>query len=386
MSDLKLEDIMKAVSDIAQKETVAPADVEVLKSQISALADTSKEVELLKSQLETISDEISKGKYTMSNKDQTPHFDLNKSFRAAAKQAMGGDILEKGLTSEANSGEATLQDSYSAEIIKELIEVHPFFSVVNFVSHQSAGFKNTVNIGGSAARWAGENTDNSETGNTDASAYKSISAVYGKLEAKPFVTNEMVRDAAYDVVADLKSDVADEFGLSAVSASLVGNGIDKPMGIFSQTASVATYNKFGKTVVAAEALATAELAKAELRKIFRSVKSTYRVNGVWLMSSETRDFLASLVDVNGRSLIDDNIAEAPEGRVLGKEIIIEEDVPAMTLSFGNHKKAFTVIAVQGLEVIEDKVTRPSNTQYYHAQTFGSVVNDTKAIVVVELTA
>lgn len=383
---MELSEIMKAVEDIAAKKDATAEEVSVIKSQLEALNTATEEVNLIKSQLETLSDEIAKGKNTMTTQAPAQATDLNKSFREAARAAQGGNVLEKGLTTEADNGEATIHDQYSAEIIKELRNEHPFLSVVDFKVHAQAGFKNTVNVGGVTASWAGENVGNSEVGNTDGSAYRQISAVYGKLEAYPFITNELVRDSAYDVVADLKDDVSAKYGEDVVAAAISGNGTDKPLGLFSQTSAAGAYNKFKKLTIAAADHADAVTAKKAIRKIVRAVKAADRNNAVFLMNSELRDYLAGLVDPQGRSLIDDNIADAPEGRLQGKDIVIDESCPAMELSFGNHKRAFMVIAVQGLEVIEDKITVKGNTQYYHAATFGSVMADSKAIVVAKFAA
>lgn len=122
----------------------------------------------------------------------------------------------------------------------------------------------------------------------------------------------------------------------------------------------------------------------QLRLIARALKTGYRQNAVWLMNEEMRDELAAYVYTDGKSIINEDLTEMPDGRLLGKAIVIDSAVPAGTILYGDFQRGFTFLTVEGMTVLPNPYLAPGNVQFYHSMRVGTIVGDVQAIKIVKL--
>ncbi|MEZ8138171.1 phage major capsid protein [Vibrio splendidus] len=389
-------ELKEAVEAIAQKKEATAEELAEVKGQLdefvnkSALqelatknADLANTVEELKEQ---IADMEVKGHYSMNA--QTKTFDLNTEVKSLAVKNPQTDILEKGLTTvDAESAGITIRTQYEQGIIKPLKERSAFLSRIGSRAVPNEDFKRLVKIKDADFRWGGENTANGTIANTGVQGYAEVTGTYGKAEAYPFITDEMLHDSEFDLVAELSESVLDEIADGIALAALKGDGNKKPKGLMAHTTGAA-HEKFEVLEVGATGKLggnTAAAVKA-LRSIVRTLKPGYRTNAVWMMNEEQRDILAGFTYADGKSIINEDITEMPEGRLLGKEIVVDPNMAVGEMVFGDLNRGFTLLNVQSMKVLPNPYVAPGNTQFYHAIRVGTIVNDVQAVKIVKIKA
>ncbi|CED59845.1 phage major capsid protein [Moritella viscosa] len=377
----------KQVADLAEvKQSGLDAIADAATKNSEIVEKQAAELINLQTQISDLSDQQAKGNFSMESNAKT--FDLNAEVKSLTLANPSQDILSKGLTTadQASAG-VTIRTAYAAGIVKPLRENSAFLSRIAHQSVANEDYKRLVKTGDAEMRWGGENVSNSALGNTGVQSYAEVTGTFGKAEAYPFVTSEMVNDSAFDLVSELSESVIAEIGAGVNKAALNGDGVKKPLGLLQRTAGAAHEAFSASEIGASNALpsTTANTVKA-LRSIVRSVKTGYRANAVWMMNEEMRDAIAGKVYSDGRSIINEDVTEMPDGKLLGKEIVIDSEMPNGVIVFGELAKAFTFLTVEGLVVQPNPYVAPGNVQYYHSLRVGTIVNDVQAIVIVTLKA
>ncbi|MCR9961522.1 phage major capsid protein [Vibrio alginolyticus] len=393
-------ELKEAVEAIAQKKEATAEELAEVKGQLdefvnkSALqelatknADLANTVEELKEQ---IADMEVKGHYSMNA--QTHSFDLNSEVKSLALANPQADILSKAnneglMRTDAESAGITIRTQYEQGIIKPLKERSAFLSRIGSRAVPNEDFKRLVKIKDADFRWGGENTANGTIANTGVQGYAEVTGTYGKAEAYPFITDEMLHDSEFNLVAELSESVLDEIADGIALAALKGDGNKKPKGLMAHTTGAA-HEKFEVLEVGATGKLGANTAAAikALRSIVRALKPGYRANAVWMMNEEQRDILAGFTYADGKSIINEDITEMPEGRLLGKEIVIDPNMAVGEMVFGDLNRGFTLLNVQGMKVLPNPYVAPGNTQFYHAIRVGTIVNDVQAVKIVKIKA
>jgi len=391
---MELTEIMVAVQELATKKDTSIEEIAQVKSQLQAFetkgADAQTKTSAIEAELlelkESFLDLETKGHYNM-DVENTKAFDMNIELKSLAKANPQADILSKGLTSEASSAGATIRTEYEAGIVKPLREQSAFLSLIGHKSIPSEDYKRLVRVSNAGMRWAGENVNNSDIANTGTQAYAEVTGVFGKAEAYPFVTQEMLDDSAFDLQSELSESVIEEIGDGVAKAALAGDGVKKPKGLLATTTG-ADHEKFEVLTVGAAGKfgANTTAAVKSLRTIARSLKTGYRANAKWLMSEETRDTVLAFVYADGKSIINEDLTEMPDGRLLGKEIVIDSNMPENEIVYGDFERGFTFLTVRGLSVLPNPYAKAGNVQFYHAMRVGTMVNDTQALKIVKLKA
>ncbi|EIU7855885.1 phage major capsid protein [Vibrio parahaemolyticus] len=393
-------ELKEAVEAIAQKKEATAEELAEVKGQLdefvnkSALqelatknADLANTVEELK---EKIADMEVKGHYSMNA--QTKTFDLNTEVKSLTLANPQADILSKAnneglMRTDAESAGVTIRTQYEQGIIKPLKERSAFLSCIGSRAVPNEDFKRLVKIKDADFRWGGENMANGTIANTGVQGYAEVTGTYGKAEAYPFITDEMLHDSEFNLVAELSESVLDEIADGIALAALKGDGNKKPKGLMAHTTGAA-HEKFEVLEVGATGKLGANTAAAikALRSIVRALKPGYRANAVWMMNEEQRDILAGFTYADGKSIINEDITEMPEGRLLGKEIIIDPNMTVGEMVFGDLNRGFTLLNVQGMKVLPNPYVAPGNTQFYHAIRVGTIVNDVQAVKIVKIKA
>jgi HK97 family phage major capsid protein len=390
---MELEQLMAAVQEIAAKKDASIEEIAQVKTQLQAFeAKHNEALETKTSALEAefnalkeqFLDMEAKGAYSMDHAQ--PQLNINAAIKSLAIANPQADILSKGLTTadQASAG-VTIRTEYEAGIIKPLRERSAFLSLIGSKTVQSTDFKRLVKVNGAEMRWGGENVANGAIASTGTQGYAEVMGTYGKAEAHPFVTNEMLHDSAFDLQAELSEAVLEEISIGVNDAALNGDGVKKPKGLLAHTTG-ASHEKFEVlTVGAAGKLATTTAAAVKaLRDIARALKAGYRQNAVWLMNEEMRDVLAGFVYTDGKSIINEDVTEMPDGKLLGKAVVVDSAVPAGTIVYGDFQRGFTFLSVEGMSVLPNPYLAPGNVQFYHSMRVGTIVGDVQAIKIVKI--
>ena len=133
--------------------------------------------------------------------------------------------------------------------------------------------------------------------------------------------DSFVLDAKFDIETHISRRLAKNFAKAENRAFTIGDGGKMPTGILADNGGA----DIGVT--------TKTLTYDDVIKLYFSVKSEYRKNGVWMMSDETVLALRTLKDANGNYVWDHST-----GTIFGKKVVINEYMP--TISVGNKPIAF----------------------------------------------
>lgn len=180
----------------------------------------------------------------------------------------------------------------------------------------------TLNDTSISGRLLGENTAITPT---DATFGSVTLKAYKYSSDQILVSRELLQDASVDVEAVIRGLFAARLGRITNLHYTTGDNSSKPQGVV--TASTA-----GKTGAAGQTLT---VTYADLVALKYSVDRAYRGQAEWQMADDTFRALSLLVDANNRPLLqeqNESIAGEPVERLLGRPVIINNDVPAMAAS------------------------------------------------------
>ncbi len=229
-------------------------------------------------------------------------------------------------TPDADGGYLVPED-FERQILMELEEENVIRKLAKVIQTQHER-KIPVAVGHSVAQWTLENAAYQESNPTF--GQKTIDAY--KLTDLARVSNELLQDAAFDIQDYLMKEFARAFGIAEEEAFCVGDGNNKPTGIFTANGASAGITAAGQTAITTD----------EMISLVYSLKSPYRRNAKFLMHDQTLSLLRKLKDGNGAYLWQPSVQAGEPDRLLGYEIYTSPYVPtvaagARAIAFGDFK-------------------------------------------------
>jgi HK97 family phage major capsid protein len=152
---------------------------------------------------------------------------------------------------------------------------------------------------------------------------------FGKRELKPHplaksikVSNKLLRSAAMNVEAIVQARLAYKFAVSQEKGFMTGNGVDKPLGIFTASADgVPTSRDVSAgnttTLIKMDGLIAAKY----------SLKAQYQAVARWLFHRDAMKQISQLTDGQGQYLWQPSLQAGQPDRLLGLPIMMSEYVP-----------------------------------------------------------
>lgn len=185
-------------------------------------------------------------------------------------------------------------------------------------------------------------------------AYKYMSV--GASNAPLKVSVELLQDSAFDVESLVARKLGERIARAAAPHFVSGTGSGQPKGIIT-----------GKTVV------EAALTYAGLVSVIHSLDPAYRENAVFAMNDATLAQVHSLVDGNGRPLLNtstDGVSGRPAMSLLGYPIVIDQafgtyvagDADPAVGVFGDLREGYVIRRVRDLQVVVDPYSFAINGQ------------------------
>lgn len=163
------------------------------------------------------------------------------------------------------------------------------------------------------AVWTAEEGDFSESDDT----FAQISLGAHKLTTLIKVSEELLRDAAFDIEAYIAAEFARRIGRAEEAAFVAGDGNGKPAGVI------------GGAQVGVTTAATNAITSDELIDLFHSLRRPYRQNARWLMADATAKVIRKLKDNDGQYIWQPGLTASQPDTLLGRPVTISDDVPAI---------------------------------------------------------
>lgn len=242
--------------------------------------------------------------------------------------------------------------------------------------------KEMIGVGGSTTSWAGESDTRNET---NTSKIEPISIKVGNLYAYPQATNEVLDHADFNLESWLVSEIGTEFSLALETACWNGDGNNKPKGLLTYTRSASNDDtrSFGEV----QELTTATSAKTDfddLITLVHSLKPSYRAGAKFYMSDSMAEKLRKIKNNQGDYIWRDAVTEGQPDMLLGKPVVITDEIPADEVLFSNMSLAYIVVMhSRGNVILRDQLTKPGFTKLHVNNYFGGGLRDSLAVKVLK---
>lgn len=233
-----------------------------------------------------------------------------------------------------------------------------------------------------AGGWVGEQTTRSQT---DFANLGRWSIPVQEMYAMPAVSQTLLDDAAVDVEAWVADEVAKILAQLEGAAFVAGNGVSKPRGFTTYTATA--------TADASRAWGTMEYVFTGASGAFASsnpadcmidlqatLKPIYQGNASWFMRRSSMALVRKFKDSQGNYLWQPSLAAGQPATFLSAPIVNFEDMPAVaansySIAYGDLSKAYTIVDRLGIRILRDPYTAKPNVLFYTiARTGGAVVD------------
>ena len=189
------------------------------------------------------------------------------------------------------------------------------------------------------------------------------------------ISRSLINNSQFDIVAFVVDEMAYSIKRFIENTLLNGSGSVEGLSTLTNVKKVAS-----STTVTADELILAQ----------GQVKDDFQANAMWIMSTDTRDYLRTLKDEVGRYLLNDDIT-APFGKVLlGKPVYVSDNMPDMTagvnaIYYGDMTGLATKFSEDmSIQVLREKYATQHAVGVVGWLEFDSKVEDAQKIVAIQM--
>lgn len=264
------------------------------------------------------------------------------------------------------------------QILNLVIEMSSLRGMARVISGSSKSFEEPHQTDVSEAFYIGEQNTRPKTKTPTVGNFKVEAKT---MYAAPEISNELLADADYDVLAFLMGDVSRQMNKREGLAHFRGVTPLEPSGILTRDAT-GSLSAIPQITGGSSLIITYD----DLVKLSVKPKKPYRRDSRWLATKETIGDLRLVKDLEDRPLIFPDIARAGLPTLLGAPVEetfdMDENKVAgkFPLSYGDHRQLYTIYDRSGMSVIRDNISRRGFTAFVHEFRSGGEVRVGEAIV------
>ena len=231
----------------------------------------------------------------------------NKYYNAAVQNA-----LQVATDSE---GGYLVPDEFERQLIEALGEENVFRTLATVITTASGDRKIPIVSDKGEASWIDE--EGTFPLSDDTFGQKSLSAY--KVGTALKVSTELLNDAAFDLEAYISKEFGRRLGTKEEEAFWVGDGKNKPTGIFNDTGGA------GTGVTAASASVTFD----DMLELYYSLKSPYRKKATWAMNDATIKALRKVKDSTGQYIWQPSVVSGVPDMIMNHPYVTSSYIPAL---------------------------------------------------------
>lgn len=253
---------------------------------------------------------------------------------------------------DAGAGYLLAPPEMQAEIIKNVIEFTPMRSLATVRTIGSQSLKQPKRTGTGAASRVGETNLRANTGDP---TYGMIEIHAPEMFARMEISQQMLEDSAYDLMAELREDAAEQFAVREGSEYIIGTGAA------SQAEGILTNADVGTTNSGAAASITAN----GMLNLYYDIKTAHSKEGIYCLNRLSLKSVRTLVDGEGRYLWEPNMAKGIPNTINGAMYCECPDMPneganAYPVVFGNIRRAYVIVDRVAISFQVDYTTGADN--------------------------
>lgn len=238
----------------------------------------------------------------------------------------------------------------STEFIRDLVEFSPIRALATVRTTSAPSVSYPKRTSGTNAKWKGETETSEESGAT----FGQLEVAVHEINTFVDISNQLLADSGGVAEAEVRSALAEDFGLKEATAFVKGGGFKSPQGILT-SADVA--------IIKTGNAATLGAAPADMLIDFMySLMAGYRGRGTWLMNGKTLATVRKLKDGQGNYLWQPSYQAGNPETILGRPVVEApdmEDIGAGTtpIMFGDIATAYRIIDRLALSLLTNPFTR-----------------------------
>jgi len=303
--------------DLSAEEQTEYGRLEARQDEIANLAKRAEQIAALEAQLDR---PVNAAPRLAPTTDKPVHFRnsaeyadaLSSYFRRGANGIDGRvqNALQVGTDSEGGYIVPQEFDTKLVAALQDINEIRNLVTVIQTASDRNIPVESTLGT----ASWTAEEA-----------AYTESDAAFGRVTLSDYklgtiikVSEELLRDAFFDVQGYLATNFGKRFGLAEESAFVAGDGSGKPTGIVP-----------GSTL-GVTAAGTAAITADELIDLYHSLARPYRANATFMMADATAKMVRKLKDSNGVYIWQPGLQAGQPDVLLGRRVVVSTAMPAAT--------------------------------------------------------
>ena len=272
----------------------------------------------------------------------------------------------------------------SSQIITQVYETSPIRQVATIETTSSDSIdiledRDEAGVGG----WTTEIATPSDS-DTPQIGMKNIPT--HEIYAQPKVTQKGLDDISLDIESWLARKVADIFTRRENTAFVSGSTPGQPRGILTYPAGTSW-----KQVEQITTGSSGEITLDSLISIYYALKEGYAPNGTWLMRRELVKEVRLKKSGVGDYLWQPGLVAGQPDSILGRPVLQCADMPAkgvdaLSIAFGDWKRAYTIVDRIGIRVLRDPFTSKPFVKFYTTKRVGGDVTNFEAFKILKLGA
>ena len=215
---------------------------------------------------------------------------------------------------ELSEGGYTVPDEFEHTLVQALEEENIMRGLVHVITTSSGDRKIPLVTNKGAAAWVEEEATIPESDD----GFGQITLSAHKVGSMIRISEELLRDSAFDLAAYITGEFARRVGAAEEAAILAGDGSHKPTGLLHDTLGAET----GVTAAAAGTITADELLDLQ-----HSLRSGYRRRAAFIMNDATVKLIRKLKDGNGAFMWQPGLLYGQPDTLLNQRVLTSNFMP-----------------------------------------------------------
>lgn len=250
---------------------------------------------------------------------------------------------------DAGAGYLLAPPEMQRDIIKNIVELSPMRSICRVIGIGSQSYKAPKRTAAATATRVGETGTRSNTGDP---AYGMLEILAPELFARFEVSQQMLEDSDYDLLAELRMESAEQFAYKEGYEAINGTGAGT-----NQAEGILTNADIGEVVSGSAAAITAD----GMIDLYHAVKTAYTRNGLFGLNRASLKAVRKLKDTTNQYLWIPGVANAAPNTILGAPYVEMPDLPdpsagVYPVLYGDFRQGYALVDRIGISFQVDFTT------------------------------
>lgn len=327
------------------------------------------------------------GKMSVEALTEITNATVVKFYKGLDKDEIAGHVKDMVVGVNPNGG-YFVRPEFANFVIDRQFETSPMRQLANIQTISTESLEIPIDDDEAGAEWVGEVDTRSKTDTPDIGQ---LVIHTHELSAKPYVTQKLLDDAAFDIEAWLQTKVADKFTRTENTSFVEGNGSKRPRGFltYSDWTTAGTYER--GAIEQRDTGSSGTFDADNLIDLQSDLLEFYQPNATWVMERKTFGSVVKLKNaIDGTYLINPElIAQSAPRILLGRPVRFFDDMPtiaanSLSIAYGDFQAGYTIVDRLGIRILVDPYTAEPFIVYKTRKRVGGDVTNYQSIKILKL--